>query len=330
MGSLLRGAVCGAGQVMFQQSVLCSVLILIGILWGGWAEGRMAVAWGALVGLAVSTLTGHLLHLKTAEGEQGLWGFNGILVGCALMTFLGDTPLAWCMLLLGAAATVWLREGLNRIMAHWHINSMTMPFVLITWMLLLAARSLEGVAIEGLPEPMLPEAGSSLVATGPIHLVLYWLRGIGQVFLIDSWVTGLLFLTALIVSNGWSAFWAAFSSALALATALLFEAPGAEISHGLYGFSPVLTGVALGSIFYHPTWRSALWAVLGVVVTLFAQAATNTLLSPLGLPSLTAPFCLVTWLFLLPMFRLEAPTTEGRGQADHSDWSENRKPHLRR
>lgn len=331
----LRSTICGAGQVMFQENIWCSLLFLIGIFWGAWAEGRISVAWGALVGLMVSTLTGHLLKLRSEEGEQGLWGFNGILVGCALMTFLRSTPLTWCILILGAASTVWVREGMNRVMARWKINSLTMPFVLTTWMLLLAARTLNAIPIEGLSAPMLPHAASPHVATGPIHLLLYWLRGIGQVFLLDSWVTGLFFLAGLIAANGWSAFWAAFASALSLAAALLCEAPGMGISEGLYGFSAVLTGIALGSIFYHPTWRSAVWTLLGILLTLFAQAAINTLLAPLGIPSLTAPFCLVTWVFLLPMFpfdenhKRESEECEAL-ETDHSDWSTARKPHLKR
>ncbi len=317
----LRGMLCGAGQVMFQQSLSCSLLFLIGIFWGAWSEGRMAVAWGAVVGLGVATLTGHLLRLKPSEGEAGLWGFNGILLGCGLMSFLRSTPLSWCALILGAASTVWLREGMNRVMRRWRLNSLTMPFVLICWLLLAAAHNLRGLPAEGLPAPTLHQAGNIHLATGAIHLIFYWLRGIAQVFLLDSWVTGLFFLAGLITANGRAAFWAAFSSALALAVALLFQAPGAGISLGLYGFSPVLTGVALGAVFHRPSWRSALWALLGVLLTLFAQAAAQVILAPFGVPTLTVAFCLVTWIFLLPMFRPDSPTEK----ADHSQWHKKHK-----
>lgn len=284
----------------------------------------MAVAWGALVALTVSTLTGRLLPQKEPKEEAGLWGFNGILVGCALMTFLKPSPLVWALLVLGAAGTVWLREGMNRLMSQWRINPLTMPFVLIAWIMLAASREFGGISPEGLPHPAFVHAESSSVATGPVQLFLYWLRGIAQVFLIDSSVSGLFFLAGLVVANGWSAFWAALASALSLAAALLLGASGAEISAGLYGYSPVLTGIALGSIFYHPSWRSALWTLLGILFTVVVQAAANTLFTPFGLPSLTAPFCLVTWIFLLPMFRFDK-----NQKADHTDWSPQRKRHLR-
>ncbi len=328
----LHGTIRGAGQVMFQANTLCGLLFLIGIFWGSWIEQEIEVAWGGLAGLLAATLTGHLFSLNHEEGDTGLWGFNGILVGCATMTFLKSSPLSWCVLILCACASVWLREGMNRAMAQWRINSLTMPFVLLTWMALLAARNLEGLTIEGLSQPTLPHPLSPAVNTGPIHLLIYWLRGISQVFLINNWISGLLFLIGLLFSNGWSAFWAAFASALSLALALLFEASGAAVSTGLYSFSAVLTGIALGSIFYHPNWRSALWCILGIGLTFLMQAALDTLLVPWGIPSLTAPFCLTTWLFLLPLFKLDRPTGSQRSahtDVDHSDWHTRRKTGLK-
>ncbi|WP_348717198.1 urea transporter [uncultured Alistipes sp.] len=325
VAEVLSGTLCGAGQVMFQKSVWTSLLFLAGIFWGAWIEGRMAVAWGAVAGLVVSTGTGALLGLKPEEGRQGLWGFNGILVGCAFMTFLRPTPLCWLAMLLCAASTVWVREGLNRVMAPWRVNSFTMPFVLMTWFFLAAAHAMKGLPVEGLADPAFPASFSVSVAEGWLDLIVYALKGVAQVFLIDSWVTGLLFLVGLALSNGWSAFWAAVASALSLGTILLFQGAGASIAGGLYGFSPVLTGIALGSIFYKPSWRTALWTLLGIVLTVFVQAAMNVVLTPVGLPALTAPFCITTWLFLLPLLKLNDPA-----DPDHSDWDEGRKPHLKR
>lgn len=325
VAGVLSGTLCGAGQVMFQKSVWTSLFFLAGIFWGAWIEGRMAVAWGAVAGLIVSTGTGALLGLKSDEGRQGLWGFNGILVGCAFMTFLRPTPLCWLAMLLCAASTVWVRQGLNRVMAPWRVNSFTMPFVLMTWFFLAAAHALKGLPAEGLAVPAFPASFSAAVAEGWLDLVVYGLKGIAQVFLIDSWVTGLLFLIGLALSNGWSAFWAAVASALSLGVILLFQGAGASIAEGLYGFSPVLTGIALGSIFYKPSWRTALWTLLGIILTVFVQAAMNVVLTPVGLPALTAPFCITTWLFLLPLLKLNDPA-----DPDHSDWNEEHKPHLKR
>ena len=35
------------------------------------------------------------------------------------------------------------------------------------------------------------------------------------------------------------------------------------------------TAIALASVFYKPSWRSAMWATLGILVTVVVQAAMN-------------------------------------------------------
>jgi len=311
-GSMLRGA----GQVMFQNNVWTGLLFLAGIFWGAYASGRGAVAWGALAGLFVSTLAGRMLALPAEEGRQGLWGFNGILVGCAFPTFMGNTVWMWIALALCAALTAWVRTGLNNVMRQWKINSLTFPFVLCTWIFLAAARAMYSL-------PVLPSSPhAAAVGSGLPDWAEYWLRGISQVFLIDSWVTGLLFLAGLLVANRWAALWAGVGSALAMATAMAFKVSTAAVASGMYGFSPVLTAVALATVFHKPGWGSALWAALGIIVTVFVQASMDVLLAPTGLATLTAPFCIATWLFLLPLLRF------GGDKPDHSDWDARHKPHL--
>jgi urea transporter len=87
---------------------------------------------------------------------------------------------------------------------------------------------------------------------------------------------------------------------LAVLAAHLFGAESELITGGLLGFSPVLTAIALGAVFYRPSWRVAIYAMLGTLFTVIAQAALNVALTPLAIPALTAPFVLVTWIFLLP------------------------------
>ncbi len=291
----------GTGQVMFQNNSWTGLLFLVGIFGGALLEGTPTVGWGALVGLVASTCTGLLLRLPHGEGEQGLWGFNGILVGCAFPTFLGNTVGMWLALILCAALTTWVRTGLDRVFATWRIGSLTFPFVLCTWLFLLAARTLNGIPTPHLPHPVLPPVGDvHELAVRAAELPIYWLRGISQVFLVNSWFTGACFLAGLLISSRAAALWAAVGSALALALALLFGAPTADVAAGLYGFSPVLTAIALGAVFHTPERSTVIWTLLGIAVTLFIQAGMDVLVVPFGIATLTAPFCLATWLFLLP------------------------------
>lgn len=304
----------GSGQVMFQGSARTGLLFLIGIFWGAYQEGQGVVAWGAVAGLIASTLAGYVLRQPAADGAEGLWGFNGILVGCAFPTFLGNTPLMWLALIICSMLTTWVRTGFNNVMAPWKTNSLTFPFVFTSWIFLFAARMLQGMPPEYMATPELTSHLSTTLDLSFGSLVIYWLKGIAQVFLINSWVTGIFFLVALFISNRWAAFWAAVGSALSLAVVLLYQGAGSDIANGLYGFSPVLTAIALGCTFYKPNWRSAIWALTGIIVTVFIQAGMDAMMMPFGMPTFTAPFCLATWLFLLPLYKFDDK------EPDHSNW----------
>ena len=313
----LRTVFRGIGQVMFQQSAWTGLLFLAGIFWGSYQNGCPQVAWGAITGAIAATVAGILMggNARQADGEAGLWGFNGTLVGCAFTTFLGNNWMMWICLVLCAMTTTWVRKGFNNVMAPWKVKSLTFPFVFMTWMFLFAARYFPGLDPVGLstPEITIPDPGT--LATGFDDLVVYWLKGISQVFLIDSWVTGIFFLVALFVCSRWAALWAALTSAISLAIALVFHGDPHTVASGLFGFSPVLTGIAVGCTFYKVTWRSALWTLIAVITTVFIQAAMDTMMLPYGVPTLTAPFCITTWLFLLPR-----NTLDNRPIPDHSLW----------
>ncbi|MDE5773541.1 MAG: urea transporter [Muribaculaceae bacterium] len=305
--TLLRGV----GQVMFQDSLWTGLFFLIGIFVGAYLEGPQfgIVAWGALVGVIVSTVTGYLLKLPDENGAQGLWGFNGVLVGCAFPTFMGNTIWMWLALILCSAMTTWVRTGLNNIMSPWKVSSFTFPFVLSTWFFLLASRLFHGMPPEWMSTPELPLGHVGHLDMNFISLVEYWLKGIAQVFLINSWITGIFFLLGLLVCSWRAALWAAIGSAVSLFIAIVWQGPGADIANGLYGFSAVLTAIALGATFCNSNnWKTWIWAILGIVATVFIQAAMNAFFSPMGLPTLTGPFCIGTWIFLMPQYKMFAPS----------------------
>ena len=67
---------------------------------------------------------------------------------------------------------------------------------------------------------------------------------------------------------------------MAVVTAHLLGAESDLVTGGLLGFSPVLTAIALGTVFYRPGLRVAVYAALGTVFTVVVQAALNVALTP--------------------------------------------------
>ena len=90
-----------------------------------------------------------------------------------------------------------------------------------------------------------------------------------------------------------------------LITAHALGAESQLITAGLLGFNPVLTAIALGAVFYRPNLRVVLYTLLATVLSVIVQGAMIAAMTPFGIPTLTAAFVLVTWLFLLPALKFE-------------------------
>ena len=296
----------GIGQVMLQDNPLTGALFLAAIAWGSYAAGVPHVAIAGVVAVVVATLTAQWLRVDRESLHSGHYGFNGILVGMALATFLAPNALLWVYVVLGAAISVVVKLATTNVVKPWG-GALTFPFVLTTWLLLLATYGFSGLAGTVLP------SGNVVTAFQPyqasplqvIDLVRGVFQSISQVFLSASSLAALLLLAGLAVNSLAAAAFALGGAILAVLTAHLFGAESELITGGLLGFSPVLTAIALGTVFYQPSWRVAAYTAAGTIFTVIAQAALNVALTPFGIPALTAPFVLVTWLFLLPRQCLE-------------------------
>ena len=300
--TLLRGV----GQVMFQNNPLTGLLFLVGIF-----VNSLKFGGAALLGLAASTLAAYLLGTDRALIRNGLFGFNGVLVGIGLAFFLEFDVLLAVYIVLGAVVSTIVMMALINLLTPWDMPALTAPFVLTAWLLLFAVYQFAFLRPSELLAPLVPDPEAAVqtelreLATGAggltvANLAHGFFRGVGEVMFQDNLATGVIFLIAILVNSRVSAAFAALGSAVALLTALAIGGDGVAIYHGLYGFNAVLCAIALGGLFFVLTWKSALYALLAVVFSVPVFAAIAVLLSPIGMPALTAPFVLTTWLFLWP------------------------------
>lgn len=306
----------GTGQVMLQDNPLSGALFLIAIAWGSYAAGAPQIAIAGVVALVTGTLTAQWVHADRKSLAEGLYGFNAILVGLALATFLAPGPLLWLYVILGGAVSTIVMMWTVKLVTPWGA-ALTFPFVVTTWLLLLATYGFAGLTGTALPAGKVVGAFQA-AASDPLRLADFAqgvAHSISQVFLKGNGVSGLLLLAGLAVNSLAAAGFAFAGAILAVAVAHLLGAESDLITGGLLGFSPVLTAIALGTVFYRPTLRVALFAALGTAMTVVAQAALNVALTPFAIPALTAPFVLVTWMFMAPRESFESSAKRRSGKA---------------
>jgi urea transporter len=150
-----------------------------------------------------------------------------------------------------------------------------------------------------LPTAGLPKAAAveGVVAASTVVEGLF--NGIAQVFFQGNVVTGILFALGLLVSSRVACVAALAGSLTGLLVAWGMGAAEPAIRSGAFGFNSVLVAIAFGSAFFVLGSGSIIYALLATIATAFVFAAVSSALEPLGVPALTLPFVLVTWLFLL-------------------------------
>jgi urea transporter len=281
----------GVGQVFFQENSLTGVCFILGL-----AASSPLMATGAAVGSAIGLATARVLKFDDSETLAGIYGFNATLVGIASFFFFQLSAGSVALMVAGCiVATV-----LTRLMRQYvPFPTYTTPFIVTTWGLYFLGHALN-VA------PSLPggPSASSDFLTAAAH-------GVTQVMFQASLWTAFFFLLGIALSDWRHALWVAagaiFGTLLACyhVTAaartldperLVERALTENIALGLYGYNATLAAVALF------LWRRSLIPpMLGILISVPLTESFPLL----GLPALTAPFVLATWI-VLAMGRLDS------------------------
>ncbi len=260
----------GFGQIMLQENAATGLLFLAGITW---ASPLMGLA--ALLAVCSGTLTAYLLKFDKEATERGLYGFSAALVGVALVLFRGHDPMVWVAVIAGSALAAVLQHAfLKRKMPVF-----TLPFVLVTWLLLFL-----------LPVPA--EAASTSLPTVPYGLwVAAMVRGFGQVIFQSDLIAGLFFLIAVALHSRIAALFGIAGALLAALIAMGSAAPEADVEMGLWSYNAVLCAIA----FAGTKPRNFVLFLIAVPLAVFIGLAWRGEF----LPQLTFPFVAATCISLL-------------------------------
>lgn len=263
----------GVGQVMFQNNALSGLLMLAGIAVSDWRAALLALA-----GNVTGNLTAVASRCPSEEIGNGLYGFNGTLVGIAVGVFFRTGWESVVLLVAGSALSTWIA----RCFLLARKPGYTAPFIIATWVLL-------GVVALLAPSLRLETASTETI------LSPRWFRAFtlhfGQVmFQGTSIVSGLFFMAGIAVNDRLAFLYALWSAALPLAVALFVPDFGA-FDAGLYGYNGVLCAIALAGY----TGRNFLRATCAVLFSVALQWAGMSC----GIITLTAPFVIAVWSVLL-------------------------------
>lgn len=266
----------GLSQVMFQNNSLTGFLILIGL-----AIASPWIAVGAFMGTVISTWAAIYLRYEKTDIIRGIYGYNGCLVGAAFFALFIPSPFMFVGFVLATSFSSVLMFYMAPEYKSMGLPLMTFPFVIISWMAVITL-------------PMKTTVTSIYLGLHDISFAKIILKNISEVYLVESAIAGLVILFGLLLNSFWPVIFALFGSVVAGGLSLVLELDMDGVSAGLYGFSAVLTSIALGCTFMRPTWKSAMFALVGIILSVLL----HVLFIKMGAVPLTAPFLISTWVLL--------------------------------
>jgi urea transporter len=271
--------------VFFQGNAITGACFVLGL-----AASSLLMAAGAVVGSAIGTATAWAVKFDKSELSAGIFGFNSTLVGIATLFFFRPGAASIALLAVGcvvAALVTWLMRR------YLPFPTYTTPFIVTTWAIFFLGQAL------GVPRV---EAGGPLIGVGLAGAAAH---GVSQVMFQASIWTALLFLVGIGLNSWQHASWVLLGSIVGTLVGYYHSASWAgtvdpeslvdrglaeNVALGLYGYNATLAAVALF------LWRRSLIPpLLGMLISV----PITDMVPMLGLPALTAPFVLATWVVLL-------------------------------
>lgn len=291
-----RAVFRGIGQVFFQENGWSGLLFVAGI-----AVSSPRMALGAVAGSAIGLATGLAMKFDREEAAAGIYGFNAALVGVSTLFFFKTGAASLTLLVLGCVVAT--------LLIHWMrgrspFPTYTTPFIVTAWVVFLLgqAMGLSRVA------PLAPAPGGVASAVA---------NGIGQVMFQAGFWPGVLFFVGIALNNRAHAAWVLAGSIVGMMMGNHHTTAGlraldperlvertvfGNVALGLYGYNATLAAVAL--------WlarRSLIAPFLGMLISV----VLTELIPLVGIPALTAPFVLATWV-VLALGCLEDQVFKGR------------------
>ena len=284
-------------QLCFQSNEFTGLVLLAAVL----IVSPLAAAY-VLVAAALAPAGRMLLGQRGPALAAGLPGLNPCLAALALPAFFQTAwsdIWMWLVLIGCVAATVVLVHVLVAILPF---PILTLPFVIVFWTVYALAP--HSSVLEAKP------SGSAVPAD--FQLILATLSSLGEVVFAPSAWSGLLVLAGILVSNRRHAVVAVVGAVIGACVPYYYHSADPVSSDlGLYGFNGVVTAVAV----YVLCGSDVRLAILGALVATIMLPA----IAQLGIPPVTAPLVLSTWLLLMIGWldqRLFAPPPHRNGEPD--------------
>ncbi len=292
------------GQIFFSQNRVFGVLLLFISFFDLWA------GLAGIISVLIANLVAYFSGFSVKNISRGLYGFNALLVGLGLG--FSFQPSVQLLLLIAASAllTLFVSLALEGVLYKYGLPFLSLPFILGTWAVMVASMKFDVLSYSerdiytynmlfgfgGITVVELYDFFRVFFDTIPVAKIYF--LSLGAIFFQNNILAGIIISFGLLLHSR-----IAFSISVLgyLAAVAFYEILGYDfmvLGYSYIGFNFILTAIAVGSVFVIPSWRSYLWVLVLLPVSVIVTISMEMIFSNLRLPVYALPFNAVVLLFM--------------------------------
>ncbi len=262
-----------------------------------------------LISVITAYVVAETLGYDKHKIEKGYYGFNSLLAGLGLGLQYQSN---WAVLLIVVLASIFaflVTVTFENLLSKYALPYLSLPFLVAYWVVTLVGRDLNILGLSGRGVFILNDiymlGGNWLLGVYEwwnsiiiIPSIKVYFLSLGAIIFQYNVLAGIIIAAGILYYSR-----IAFSlSLIGFYSAYLFyqllQINITETTYAYIGFNYILTAIAIGGYFLVPSWRSYLWTLILMPLTVLVSYSFGNIFSTFGLHIYSLPFNIIVILFL--------------------------------
>jgi len=260
------------------------------------------IAIHGLIAWFTTILFTKLLNLKTTDSSFSIYSYNSLLVGFSIGFIFKISALSVLMTMTASVLTILLSFTMFSLFSYYlRLPVLNIPFTIISTLIYLASARYSSLIVDS----FFPfEHLNFTFLPASLHGLF---QSFGVLLFLPYDLIGIIILISILIYSRIAFFLSVFSYFIGITFLALYKGSFALAYADVSSFNFILIGIAIGGVFLIPSKKSYLFALLGVLASIFVLDAVSVFWSSFGIPVFTLPFNLIVLLFLYLLNTIKHP-----------------------
>lgn len=273
-----------------------------------------------LIAAASANLIALIIGLDKYKVKMGFYGFNSLLAGLGLGLIFDFSAVLLIVILMASLLNLFIVTALEGILGKYYLPYLSIPFILTFWLIIPAGKNLLNfeLSVSGIfvYNEIFRAGGYKMVEFYDYFQKLeipsgisIFIKSLSAVYFHYSFLGGLLVALGLLIHSRISFISALIGFFTAFAIYSIFGISFTETGFVYVGFNYIFFGIAIGSHFFVPSYRTFLWVIFATPLLVILTVSLANVMSIWGLTVYALPFNIIVLLFIYTFkFRFQNPT----------------------